>query len=263
MKPARFDYIAPASIEALLSLLSEYGPAATVLAGGQSLMPLLNRRHVRPELLIDINRVVGLEGISFAHGTLHIGAVTRQREIEYSGVVAAHAPLLAKAIKFVGNPATRNRGTLGGSIAFAEPSAELPACMVCLGANFHLASERGERRIPAVEFFHGRRRTALSADEVLLSIEIPCSADRPAAFLEISRRAQDQAIVGVAARITQAGKVIAVLFGVDERPIQITDPSLDGDWPIALPVSDEIAAKEDRRRLAHVLASRAFREIAA
>jgi len=118
-------------------------------------------------LLIDLNRVVGIEGISFGRGSLRIGAMTRQREIEYSGVVAEHAPLLAKAIKFVGNPATRNRGTLGGSIAFAESSAELPACMVCLDANFHLASERGERRIPAVEFFYGRHRTALAADEAL------------------------------------------------------------------------------------------------
>jgi carbon-monoxide dehydrogenase medium subunit len=134
--------------------------------------------------------------------------------------------------------------------------------MVCLDANFHLASERGERRIPAVEFFYGRHRTALAADEALLSIEILSSAGRPAEFLEISGRAQDQAIVGVAARMTRADDAIAIVFGVDERPIQIAAPFLDGDWPIALPVSDEIAAKEDRRRLAHVLASRAFRAIA-
>jgi aerobic carbon-monoxide dehydrogenase medium subunit len=262
MKPARFDYAAPPSIDALLLLLSEYGPAATVLAGGQSLMPLLNRRRVRPELLVDINRVVDLEGITFEHGMLRIGAVTRQRTIEYSGVVAAQAPLLAKAIKIVGNPATRNRGTLGGSIVFAEPSAELPACMVCLGASFHLASERGERRVPAVDFFRGRHRTALAVDEALLSIEIPSSAGLPTAFLEISRRARDQAVVGVAARMTQAGDVIAIVFGVDERPIQIDASLLDGDWPITLPVGDEVATKDDRRRFAHVLASRAFRAIA-
>jgi carbon-monoxide dehydrogenase medium subunit len=262
MKPARFDYAAPVSIDALLSLLSEYGPAATVLAGGQSLMPLLNRRRVRSELLIDLNRVVGIEGISFGQGSLRIGAMTRQREIEYSGVVAEHAPLLAEAVKFVGNVATRNRGTLGGSIAFAEPSAELPACMVCLDASLRLASERGERRIPAADFFRGRHRTALAADEALLSIEIPSSAGLPTKFLEISRRAQDQAIVGVAARMTQADDAIVIVFGVDERPIQIAASLLDGDWPIALPVGDEVAASVDRRRLAHVLVSRAFRAIA-
>jgi carbon-monoxide dehydrogenase medium subunit len=189
--------------------------------------------------------------------------MTRQREIEYSGVIALHAPLLARAIKFVGNPATRNRGTLGGSLAFAEPSAELPACMVCLGATFHLASENRERRIVAADFFRGRNLTALSADEVLLSIDIPNSAERPAAFIEISRRAQDQAIVGVAARITEHSDAIAVVFGVDERPMQIDRASLDGEWPVSRPVSDEIVGNADRRRLAHVLTSRAFREIAA
>jgi aerobic-type carbon monoxide dehydrogenase small subunit (CoxS/CutS family)/CO/xanthine dehydrogenase FAD-binding subunit len=250
MKPARFDYAAPSSIDALLSLLTEYGSAATVLAGGQSLLPLLNRRRVRPELLVDLNRVAGLGGISFEQDSLRIGAMTCQREIEYSRIVAEHAPLLAKAIKFVGNPATRNRGTLGGSIAFAEPSAELPACMVCLDASFRLASERGERRIAAVDFFRGRHLTVLAADEVLLSIEIASGAGQSVEFLEISRRAQDQAIVGVAARITKTNDATATIFGVDERPIQIGGHVLDGDWPITLAVSDEIAAGEDRRRLA-------------
>jgi CO/xanthine dehydrogenase FAD-binding subunit len=261
MKPARFDYAAPASVDVLLSMLSQYGPVAALLAGGQSVMPLLNRRRVRPELLIDLNRVVGLEGVSFTEGFLRIGAMTRQREIEYSGAVAKHAPLLAKAIKFVGNPATRNRGTLGGSLAFADPSAELPACMVCLDATFRLASESGERRISASDFFQGRHRTVLAADEALLSIDIPSSADRPAAFLEIGRRSQDQAIVGAAARITADDSAIAVLFGVDERPIQISCASLDSEWPITRPFSDEVATLENRTHLAHVLASRAFREI--
>jgi carbon-monoxide dehydrogenase medium subunit len=263
MKPARFDYAAPASVDLLLSLLSQYGAGAALLAGGQSMMPLLNRRRVRPEMLIDLNRVAGLEGVSFKGGFLRIGAMTRQREIEYSDLVAKHAPLLAKAVKFVGNPAVRNRGTLGGSIAFAEPRAELPACMVCLGATFRLASQGGERRIVAADFFRGRHRTVLAADEALLSIDVPDAADRPAAFLEIGRRGQDQAIVGAAAQITADDSAIAVLFGVDERPIQIPHASLDGEWPITLPFSDEAATLEDRRHLAHVLAARAFREITA
>jgi CO/xanthine dehydrogenase FAD-binding subunit len=263
MKPVRFGYAVPLSVDAVLPLLSRHGSAAVVLAGGQSLMPLLARRRVRPEVLIDLNRTAGMDGISVKQGSLRIGAMTRQREIEYSGAVAVHAPLLGKAIKYVGNPATRNRGTLGGSIVHADPSAEIPACMVCLDATFHLVSERGERKVPAADFFRGRNRTELASNEVLLSIDIVSSAERPTAFLEISRRARDQAIVGAAARITTDGDAVAVLFGVDERPFRIGYTALEAAWPISQPLDDEIAAFEHRKRLARVLALRAFREIAA
>lgn len=261
MKPVRFDYASPMSVEALLLLLSRHGPNAALLAGGQSLMPLLNRRRLRPDLLIDLNRVADIDGIRARDSFLRIGAMTRQREIEYSGLVAKHVPLLTKAIKFVGNPATRNRGTLGGSVAFADPHAELPACMVCLRARFVLASQGGTRQMPAADFFRGRHKTAMLPTEALLSIDIPTSTDRTCAFLEISRRARDQAIVGVAARVQQNDEAIAVLFGVAEQPIRIDRIELDEDWPILHPLDDETLSNLDRQRIARTLARRAFREM--
>jgi carbon-monoxide dehydrogenase medium subunit len=263
MKPARFEYAAPASVEALLSLLSIRGPDATVLAGGQSLMPLLNRRRIRPALLIDLNCIAGLDGIAVRDERIRIGAMTRQREIEFSELVATHAPLLSQAIKYVGNPATRNRGTLGGSVAFADPQAELPACMVCLDATFWLGSEIGRRRVPAADFFLARQKTALLPTEALLSIDIPICPDRPSTFVEVSRRARDQAMVGVAARVRENGDAIAVVFGIAEQPVRVHSADFDADLPITLPLNDENLSHQDRLRVAKILAQRAFEELAA
>jgi aerobic carbon-monoxide dehydrogenase medium subunit len=249
MKPARFEYVAPATVEALLSLLSIRGADATVLAGGQSLMPLLNRRRVRPALLIDLNRIVGLDGIAVADKRIRIGAMTRQREIEFSELVATHTPLLSQAIKYVGSPATRNRGTLGSSVAFADPQAELPACMVCLDATFWLGSEVGRRPVPAADFFLARQKTALLPTEALLSIDIPICPDR-------------QAMVGVAARVRENGDAIAVLFGIAEQPVRVHSADFYADLPITLPLKDENLSHQDRLRVAKILAQRAFQELA-
>jgi aerobic carbon-monoxide dehydrogenase medium subunit len=261
VKPARFDYVAPTSVDTLLALLSGHREDAAVLAGGQSLLPLLNRRRIKPALLIDLNHVAGIEGISLRDGFLRIGCMTRQREIEFSAPAAKHAPLLHKAIKFVGNPATRNRGTLGGSIAFADPHAELPACMVALGATFQLASETGNRTVPATEFFRGRQKTALRPTEALLSIDIPTCPGRPCAFIEISRRAGDQAMVGVAACVQQDGDAVATVFGVAEQPLQLSRADLNVDWQIERPLNDENLSHRDRLHIARVLAQRAFEEL--
>jgi len=262
MKPARFEYAAPTSLDALLSLLSCRGRSAALLAGGQSLLPLLHRRRLRPELVIDLNRVTGIGGIVFRDGLLRIGAMTRQREIEFSELVAHHAPLLTKAVGFVGNPATRNRGTLGGSIAFADPLAELPAAMVCLGATFWLGSEAGKRPVPAAGFFRARQKTALLPSEAILAIEIPSCTGRPSAFMEVTRRARDQAMVGVAARVEENGNAVAALFGVAEHPVEISEAGLDQDWQITYPLNDENLGYEDRQRIARTLARRAFRDLA-
>jgi aerobic carbon-monoxide dehydrogenase medium subunit len=262
MKPARFEYAAPSSVEALLSLLSARGANAAMLAGGQSLMPLLNRRRVRPGLLVDLYRIAGMDGIGVRADKLCIGAMTRQREIEFSELVSRHTPLLSQAIKYVGNPATRNRGTLGGSVAFADPQAELPACMVCLDATFWLASEAGSRSVPAVDFFLARQKTTLLPTEALLSIEIPICPDRPSTFAEVSRRARDQAIVGVAARVLENGEAVAVLFGIAEQPMCLRSSDFDAHLPIALPLNDENLSHQNRLRVAKILLQRAFEELA-
>lgn len=202
MKPPRFDYRAPENLDEALDLLADSGPDARILAGGQSLVPVLNFRLARPRVLIDINRVPGIAGIEDAGDRLILGAMTRQREIEISGTVARAAPLLHEATRHVAHLPIRTRGTVGGSIANADPAAEDPAVAAALGATMVCRSRRGERRIAAAGFFVDVLTTALEPDEILIAVEIPKIPDGAgAAFAEISRRDGDFALAGVAAQI--------------------------------------------------------------
>ncbi|HTG31620.1 MAG TPA: xanthine dehydrogenase family protein subunit M [Thermoanaerobaculia bacterium] len=204
MKPAPFEYQAPASLEAALDALARHGGDAKLLAGGQSLIPVMNFRLAEPALLIDINKLAELDFIRRdEEGHLRIGAMVRQRRLERDPLVAGMAPLLHEAVPFIAHPQIRNRGTFGGSLAHADPAAELPALAVALGARFRLRRAGGDRWVAAEEFFAGLFATALEPDEMLVEAAIPPSPARTGwAFLEVARRHGDYAQVGVAARVT-------------------------------------------------------------
>jgi aerobic carbon-monoxide dehydrogenase medium subunit len=225
MKPVDFCLHQPDTVADAVGLLSEYARDVKVLAGGQSLVPLLNFRLARPEHLVDIGAIASLAGLRQAAGTLVIGAVVRQAQAERSAVVADQAPLLAAALPYIAHPPVRSRGTVGGSLAHADPAAELPAVAVALDATVTAVSARGRRDIPAAEFFRGYLTTALDDDELLTEIRVP--AARPhtgAAFLEVARRRGDFALVGVAAQLTMDGELVAdariCVTGVDQVPFR-------------------------------------------
>ena len=212
MKAGDIGYARAASLPQALALLAEHGAAAKLLAGGQSLLPALNLRLSVPALLIDIGRLAELRGIAFADGVLRIGALTTHAMLLTDRLIAAHAPLLARAAKEIAHPAIRSRGTIGGSLANADPAAELPACMLALAARMIAVSGRGERTIPADGFFTGLFATALAPDEILARIEIaaPSPATR-VGFAELARRAGDYAMVGLAAAGERDGDRFAAL----------------------------------------------------
>lgn len=203
MKPAPFDYVRPASVDEALTALAADG-GAKLLAGGQSLIPALNFRLAAPTLLIDLGGLDELSGIRApADGGLVIGAMTRQREVERSDVVRDRCPLLSEVMPWIAHPQIRNRGTIGGSLAHADPAAELPAVMLTLNAVLVARGPTGERRIPAAEFHVGLFTTALAPDEMLVRIEIPTAeAGARYAFEEVSRRQGDFALAGVAVSLT-------------------------------------------------------------
>jgi aerobic carbon-monoxide dehydrogenase medium subunit len=204
MKPAPFEYQAPASLEAALDALARHGGDAKLLAGGQSLIPVMNFRLAEPALLIDINKLAELDFIRRdEEGHLRIGAMVRQRRLERDPLVAEMAPLLHEAVPFIAHPQIRNRGTFGGSLAHADPAAELPALAVALDARFRLQRAGGDRWVAAEDFFAGLFATALEPDEMLVEAAIPPPPARTGwAFLEVARRHGDYAQVGVAARVT-------------------------------------------------------------
>jgi carbon-monoxide dehydrogenase medium subunit len=202
MKPAPFRYLRPESLEEALSVLAAEGEAAAVLAGGQSLMAMLNLRLARPELVLDINRLPGLAGIERDGGHVQIGALTRLAALERSAAIARDLPLMAKALPEIAHVAIRNRGTLGGSLALGDPAAELPAVAVALGAEFELAGPNGRRWIAAEAFYRGLYETARRPDELLVAARFPAqAADELSLFDEFSRRHGDFAIVGLAGRL--------------------------------------------------------------
>jgi len=210
VKPARFDYARPETLEGALAVLAEQGPEASVLAGGQSLMPMLNLRMARPGMLVDINRIPGLDAITLAGGVLSIGARARHAEVLASPLVQQAAPMLAQALQHVAHPAIRNRGTLGGSLALADPAAEMPACAACLGATIVLASAGGGRRVAAKDFFLGVYATAIEPGELILRVEIPAIATGwTHLFQEVSRRHGDYAMAGLALALRRKGAGIA------------------------------------------------------
>jgi carbon-monoxide dehydrogenase medium subunit len=206
MKPAAFEYHRPASVDEALALLAEHGYDAKLLAGGQSLVPAMNFRLAQPAVLIDLNRVAGLDGMQEADGHLRLGAMVRQAAAERSPLVAARAPLMSETLPYVAHAQIRNRGTVGGSIAHADPAGEIGAVMLALDARFHLRGPNGARVVPAAEFYTGLFGTALEAEEMLTEVEIPAAAPRTGwAFDELSRRHGDYALAGLAAAVEVDG----------------------------------------------------------
>jgi carbon-monoxide dehydrogenase medium subunit len=267
MKPPPFEYARAGSVEEVVELLARAGGEAKVLAGGQSLVPLLNLRLARPGLLVDVNRIPGLDAIE-ANGALTIGALVRQADALESSEVAARAPLIAEALAHVGHPAIRNRGTVGGSVAHADPAAELPAVLVALGGEVAATGPRGERTIPAGSFCTGPFTTALQPDELLTAIRVPAEAgSRPFGFVELARRRGDYALAGAAVVL---GPPRIVLFGVGGLPVRAREAEsalADGASAAEVaelaagglePGSDVHAPAEYRRRIAAVAVRRAL-----
>ena len=284
MKPAPFAYVTAESLEDAIGVLDERGDDARILAGGQSLMATLNMRLSAPEVLVDIGRVPGLAGIEATGGGLRIGAMTRHADVAASELVAAHAPLIASAMPHIAHPAVRNRGTFGGSIAFADPAAELPACAVALRARMAIAGKGGTRTVDADAFFQGLYETALGPDEILTAVEVPgTAAGWRSGFLEFARRHGDYAIIGLAAHVEvedgRFGSSRLVFFGVGERPVSAVRSAalLEGEsWSAALGARIAEALKEEldpfedlnadaamRRHLAGVLVKRVLGPLAA
>ena len=226
MKPAPFEYHAPDSLEQALDLMSQYAGEAKILAGGQSLVPAMNFRIVQPSALIDLNRISGLGYVREEDRVLRIGAMTRERELEFNPLISTWAPLLAEAAPHIAHPQIRNRGTIGGSIVNADPAAELPVLMLALSARLKAKNVSGQRWIEAQDFFMGMFTTALGLDEILVEIELPASPPRTGwAFLEVAPRAGDYALMGVAALVTldQNGKcerAKLVYLNAGEGPVE-------------------------------------------
>ena len=225
MKAAPFDYVVPDSIEAAVDHLARGAGDATVLAGGQTLMPLLALRMSTPGVLVDINRIKALSGVTRADGGTRVGAITRQAEVLTDGTIAAHSPGVAQAVRFVGHHQTRNRGTVGGSVSLGEPAAELPATAVTLGARIEARSSRGTRLIAAEEFYVGPYSTVLEPDELVTAVIFP---DLPAGTLtivhEVARRPGDFALVGLVSALTLEGGVFKAArigwFGMGPTPMR-------------------------------------------
>jgi len=225
MKPSAFKYIAARSLAQALALKSEHGDEAKFIAGGQSLIPTMNFRLSRPAILIDINAIEELAGICPAAATMRIGALTRYRALQRDPVLARLFPLIGEALPHIAHPQIRNRGTIGGNLAHADPASELPAIALALGARFRVQSSSRERWIAAKDFFVGGLTTDLGPDEMLVEIELPLPQPRTGScFLEIARRKGDFAIAGVAAMVTldardQCSDVRLTLCGVGEAPV--------------------------------------------
>jgi len=225
MKPPRFEYLAPTSLDEALGLLADHGDEAKVLAGGQSLVPLLNFRLVRPAYLVDLNEIPGLAYVRADDGRLAIGAMTRQRAVETADVVRERCPLLADAMPQIGHFQIRNRGTIGGSLAHADPAAELPAVVAALGGELVVRSRTGQRTLTPEQFFVAYLTTAVEPAELLVEVRLPVAPPRTgAAFMEVSRRHGDFALVGVAASVTldEAGVCTGcaiALTGVGPTPV--------------------------------------------
>jgi len=225
MKPIAFDYLAAESLGSALSALSQAGADGKILAGGQSLMPMLNFRLVRPSLLIDINRIPGLAYVEAAEGAIRIGALTRHHALETSSVVKAHLPVVGAAMRHVAHLAIRNRGTIGGSLSHADPAAELPMLALLLDAKIGIHSLNGRRTAAAREFFVGALATSLGEDEMVTEVELPMlPAGTGWAFAEVARRTGDFALaavgVTISARDGKAAEAKIAMMGVGETPLR-------------------------------------------
>ena len=276
MKASAFAYARATSVANALELLAVHGEKAKVLSGGQSLIPAMNLRLVAPEWIVDIGDLKELRGIVVKGETLVIGALTRHADLLKSSDIAKCAPLLAAAAAHVAHPAVRNRGTIGGSLAQADPASELPACMLALGATIVVRGPGGERRIAAEQFFTGIYETKLAPQDLLVAIELPVARKGSAHFFqEFARRHGDYAIVGLAAQAVLQGEMFADLrlgyFAVGDRPVLakasgkltgvVITPALLAETSAALsdelnPHEDQQATPEMRRHLAKVLLAR-------
>lgn len=281
MKPPRFEYCDPTTVDEVLGVLAEAGDEAKLLAGGQSLVPLLNLRVVRPSVVVDVNRVEGLSEIDGGDGGIRIGAAVRQRTVELDAGVRERLPLLVESLGLVAHVPIRTRGTVGGSVAHADPAAEIPAVTLALGATMHVAGPGGTRSIPASEFYEGPFTTGVSPSDLLVAVEFP---PQPAgagwAFVEIARLHGAFAIVGVAV-LLEAGSDGALeggglaLCGVGGTPVELAglDELVRGERVSELlvdhvarrvretiePFGDGQAGAEYRREVAGVLTARALR----
>ncbi|MCA1648081.1 MAG: xanthine dehydrogenase family protein subunit M [Chloroflexi bacterium] len=278
MKPAPFDYVAPHSLDEAVAALASGGADAKVLAGGQSLIPLLNFRLARPSLLVDLNRIGQLAYLSQRDGGVAIGAMTRQVAVERTAGLGAAQPLLVEAIGYVGHAAIRSRGTIGGSLAHADPAAELPAVAVCLDAVLSVVGPRGRRTVSAADFFVGYLTTALDPDEILVEAWFPMVQPKTGqAWVEFARRHGDFALAGVAVSLMLEDDAVRdariVLTGVGGQPVRaraaetllIGGPVTERAQAAANAVSVSIepdadihAPKEYRAHLAKVLTERAI-----
>ena len=282
MKPAPFDYHAPRQLKEAAELLARL-PNAKLLAGGQSLVPMMNFRYVIADHLVDLGGLQELRGIALTDGHLRIGAMTRQRDLEFSADIAKHCPLMSEALQHVGHRQTRNRGTIGGSLAHADPAAELPAICAAYDATVHVASVRGMRQIGFRDFATGFMSTALQSDEMIAAVDLPIwPPGHGHGFHEFARRHGDFALAGAAALLdVGVGNVVRkaalALFGVAASPLRVdaAETRLNGRpldaeairaaaasaWLIE-PLSDIHASGEYRRHLAHVLSLRALNDAA-
>ncbi|MEX2146989.1 MAG: xanthine dehydrogenase family protein subunit M [Candidatus Rokuibacteriota bacterium] len=279
MKPPKFDYHAPQSVDEALALLERYGGDAKLLAGGQSLMPLLNFRLSRPAALVDLNRMPSLAYVREANGQVRLGAMTRQRTIEFSPVVKERLPLLREATRWVGHLPIRTRGTIGGSIAHADPSAEYPAVLMALEGEVVARSPRGERIIKAADLFQTYLTTNLEADEIVVEVRLPAMAPGAGyALEEFARRHGDFAIIGIAAMVVRDGPRCTAarlaVAGAGPVPLRLRGAEeileRDGVGEAALaaaarraaelvsPDSDIHASSDYRRHLTSVLTRRAL-----
>ncbi|MFI0407084.1 FAD binding domain-containing protein [Actinomadura sp. 3N508] len=279
MKPPPFGYHAPRTLDEALDALAA-APSGKVLAGGQSLIPLLNMRLAAPPELVDINRVAELDTLHAGDGGVRVGALARHARVERSAAAAGVQPLLGRALRHVAHPVIRNRGTVVGSLAHADPAAELPAVLAVLGGTVETASARGRRTIPAAEFFRGPMEPALEPGELAVSAFFPAASPRTGtAFMETSRRHGDYAIAGVAAVVTldedlRLSAARAGYLGIAATPLVLDltgAAGLHGDWRAAAahvreridPDTDIHAGAAYRRHLTGVLTERAFKSAAA
>ena len=224
MKSPDFDYVKAKNLDDVFASLHTYKDSAQILAGGQSLLAMLNLRMANPQILIDISGINNLKGIEKSGNTLRIGALTTHNEILNSDLVRLHVPLLSQAVPYVAHLAIRNKGTIGGSLALGDPAAEYPAVALALNASLVIQNAKGERRVKAQNFFISLYRTAVQPEEVLVAVEFPIAAsNQKFVFMELARRMGDYAMVGLALALTMDGKTIREcaisLMAMDDKPI--------------------------------------------
>jgi len=257
LKAPSFAYAKPRSLAEAFDLLER--PGAKILAGGQSLIPSLNLRLSAPELLVDITALKGLSEVEVKDGVVRAGALCTHAQLERSEQVGKHLPLVAEAVSHIAHPAIRNRGTLGGSLALADPAAELPACALALDAVLVVAAKKGERRVKAADFFKGLFETDLKPAEILVGVEFP-KADK-SVFLELTRRQGDYAIVGLAAVVKKTERRLA-FFGIGGKPILLKPRSLEeAKASLPTPAADLYHSPSTKLHLAKVLLERAWNRL--